>query len=423
MKVHIITYGCALNRADSSLMKSLLVSRGHEVVDTLEEADVVVVNTCTVRLDTELRILKHLRELRKKVNGRKLIIAGCMVAAQPFTLREVVPEASFISPQNIERIVEVVESSERLYLVRGSRNTNYLGIYFEGPVATVPIAEGCIGDCSFCIVKIARRRLASYKPGLIVRVVKEAVRKGAREVDLTAQDTASYGLDLGGVRLDSLLKRVLDEVGGDYFIRIGMANPDTLQPILDGVIEVMRDPRVFKYLHIPLQSADDRVLKLMKRRYTYDEYREIVKEVRRKIPEVTIATDIIVGHPGEDVEAFERTVEAVRELLFDKVHIAQYTIRPRTEAASMKQVPDPIKKARSTRLAKVVEEVGYEINRQYVGSVSSVVLTHRTFRGNLAGRTSNYKLVIVRSSGVKLGEKIVVRVTGNSFFDLRGELL
>ncbi|MEM2347680.1 MAG: tRNA (N(6)-L-threonylcarbamoyladenosine(37)-C(2))-methylthiotransferase, partial [Sulfolobales archaeon] len=370
MKVYIETYGCALNKADSSLMKALLLNRGHEVLENLNDADVVVINTCTVRMDSEERILKRLRQLVKILNGRKLVITGCMVSTQPYTLKQITPTASLISPQNITKVVEVIESPNVENLIVGIRDTSQLLCSIDGRVASIPIAEGCVGDCSYCIVKLARRRLTSYKPELIINSVREAVSKGAVEVELTAQDTAAYGLDLGGMNLPKLVREVVDRVEGNYMIRIGMANPNTLRPILDELIEVLKEPKVFKYLHIPLQSGDDKVLKIMKRWYTSEDFINIVRELRRKIPGINIATDIIVGHPGEGDEEFEHTLNLINSVQPDKVHIAQYTPRPRTESSKMAQVSEQIKKKRSTLLTKVVEEIGMKINKEYIGSIA-----------------------------------------------------
>ncbi|MEO3992932.1 MAG: tRNA (N(6)-L-threonylcarbamoyladenosine(37)-C(2))-methylthiotransferase [Desulfurococcaceae archaeon TW002] len=421
MKVYIETYGCALNNADTALMKSILVSRGHEIVSSVDHAEVIIINTCTVRLDTEQRILKRLSQLKKSLNNNnvKLVVAGCMAAAQPYTVTKTVPEVSLISPQNVTRIHEVVESPGKTFMIGGERDTAFLCPLVEGFTAAIPIAEGCLGNCSFCITKIARRKLRSYKPDLVVRAVKEAVSKGAIEIDLTAQDTAAYGVDLGNIRLHNLVRTVVEEVRGNYMLRIGMANPDNLLPILDEFLEILKHPNIFKYVHIPLQSGSDKVLKLMKRRYTYDDYKSLTKEIRRKIPEVQLATDIIVGHPGEDEEDFELTIKALEELLPDKVHIAQYTIRPRTEAASMKQISDSIKKYRSTELGKVVEKIGSILNSAYVGTRAWVIVSRRSFRGTPIGRTINYKPVVI--SGLReLGVSGYVEITQHTFYDLRG---
>lgn len=420
MKVYIETYGCALNNADTALMKQVLVSRGHEVTDSISEADAVIINTCTVRLDTEQRIIKRLSRLKTQVrDGTKLVVTGCMAAAQPYTVSKIVPEASLISPQNVIKIYKAVESGERVILLGGERDTTWLTPLMEGSVASVPIAEGCLGNCSFCITKIARRRLKSYRPELIVEVVKEAVRRGVLELNLAAQDTAAYGVDLGNVRLHDLVQMITERVEGNYMLRIGMANPDNLMHILDDFVNVLKHPNVFKYVHIPLQSGSDKILKLMRRKYTYDQYRSLVLEIRRKIPEIQVATDVIVGHPGEDDEDFENTLRALEELMPDKVHVAQYTIRPRTEAASMKQVSDSVKKSRSIEVNKVVEKIGKAINSTYVGSRVWVVVASRSFRGSPIGRTVNYKPVVVDGLNT-VGVTGYVRITHYTFYDLRG---
>jgi len=433
LKVYFETYGCALNRADTSLMKYLVRSRGHEVVDDISSADAIVVNTCTVRLDTELRMVKRLKELRKFANSerKKVVIAGCMVSAQPYTISKIFPEASLISPQNVDKINDAIEAKSKVFFLGGSRNTSLLHPYVEGCIAELPISEGCLGDCSFCIVKLARRRLRSYPINVVIKAVLEAVKDGATEIDLTAQDTGSYGIDLyGKPRLNDLIREALNSVKGYYMIRVGMMNPDTLMKIIDGFIEVLKNPHLFKYVHLPLQSGSDRVLKIMKRKYTYDEYRELVRELRRKVPGITIATDIIVGHPGETNDDFLVTVSAIKELMFDKVHLAQYTLRPRTEASWMPQVPEQEKKRRSSTLAKVIEDIGSKINKQYVGSLTTALVTHKSFRGSIVGRLYNYKPVIIVNDGSKgmlwndlRCKRVLVNIVGSSFIDLRGKII
>ncbi|MEM4922264.1 MAG: tRNA (N(6)-L-threonylcarbamoyladenosine(37)-C(2))-methylthiotransferase [Sulfolobales archaeon] len=419
--VYFETYGCALNRADTALMMSLLCEKGYRISRRIEEADVIVVNTCTVRLDTELRMLRRLSYLYSRYgNSKKIIVAGCMAAAQPYTVKRVAPKAILLSPQNITRLAEVIENSTDALL--GERDVSYLRPYVDGAVAAVPIAEGCIGDCSFCLTKLARRRLRSYRPEVIVKAVEEAVKSGAVEIELTAQDTGSYGLDLGRVRLPDLVREIVERVPGKYMLRIGMTNPDTVAGLIDDLVEVLNEPRVYRYIHIPLQSADDRVLKIMKRKYTYDDFREIVQELRRKVLGITIATDIIVGHPGEDEDAFQRTATAIIELQLDKVHIAQYTIRPRTLSAAMDQVPEHVKKLRSKVLSKIVEEVGISINREYLNSMANVIVTHKSIRGNAVGRTINYKPVVLLNDDASktLGSERTVRIVAATYYDLRG---
>jgi len=229
----------------------------------------VIVNTCAVRLDTEAKIVKRLNELKPLVKG-KLIVAGCLVKARPSLIARVAPSASLVSPQNVTRIAEVARSPSRLTLIEGERDTSFMPqVPLRDRIATIMISEGCLDNCSFCETKLARRTLRSYPPRLIVERVTDAVQRGAKEIRLTAQDTAAYGLDLPAkVRLPDLLSMILNKVPGDYRIRVGMMTPNEAMEIMDDLLDVYKDERVFKFFHIPVQSGDDRVLKIMNSGYS-----------------------------------------------------------------------------------------------------------------------------------------------------------
>jgi MiaB-like tRNA modifying enzyme len=416
VKVYIETYGCALNRGDTYIMETLLRDRGHEIVSNIKEADAIVLNTCAVRLETEERMKQRIKELRKE--SKKLVIAGCLAGAEPAMVMALAPEASIIGPQSVDKIIDVIESPTRIVHLEESKKLITPRV-FEGKIAIIPVADGCAGDCNFCITKLARRKLRSYPPHLIVESVREAVKNGAVEIELTGQDTAAYGLDIGNIKLSDLVKKVV-EIEGDFMIRIGMMTPEQAIRDIDGLLEVLRDKKVFKFVHLPVQSGDDRVLKLMNRKYTVDEYRSLVKEIRSKIPIVNITTDIIIGHPGEDEEAFNNTLNLIKELKFDRIHLAMYSIRPNTKSASMPQVPDPVKKARMQIANKVYEDVAYQVHSEYVGSITNIITTEHGRKGSVIGRTINYIPVVIKDS-VELGKRINVRITEASFFDLRGE--
>ena len=416
MRVYIETYGCALNRGDTAIMETLLRERGHEITERAEKADVLILNTCAVRLETEERMKQRIVQLNQL--GKKLVVAGCLAGALPATVSSLAPNASILGPQAVERVVEVVESPERRVYVQGDKATKVPRV-FNGKIFIVPIADGCAGDCSFCITKLARRKLRSYPAREIVEAVREAVSKGAVEVELTAQDTAAYGLDTGWkFRLPDLVKEVV-KVEGDFRVRIGMMTPELAMRILDDLVEVLNDRKVFKFVHLPVQSGSDKVLKLMNRKYTVDEYRALVKEIRGKVPGVSVATDIIVGHPGEEEEDFEETIALMKELEFERVHLAMYSIRPNTPSARMPQVPDSVKKQRMGRAMAVYEEVAKKVHDKYVGRVEEVLTTEYGRKGSVVGRLENYIPVVVWGES-DLGKRVKVRITEASFYDLRG---
>ena len=431
MRVYIETYGCALNKSDEALMRAVLKERGHAIVDSIEEADVVVVNTCTVRLDTEYKMISRIAELRAlcSTTGKRLVVAGCMAKTQPYTISLIAPEASLVSPQNADKIYIAVEVPSRVVLLEGTRKRDVIGVC-SGRVVPVPIQEGCLGNCSFCITKYARRQLVSHSIEAVVGAVKKAVEEGAVEVELTGMDLGTYGLDLYKKRaLPELLKSIISSVHGNYKIRIGMINPEHMEYILDDLIDVLNSSsKVYKFLHIPLQSGSDRVLKLMKRNYTIDEYRKVVKEIKKKVAGVSIATDIIVGFPGETEEDFEETLKIIKELEFERVHIAGYSIRPLTLAASMPQVDTRVKKERLKRALEVAAFVGLKVRAPYLGRVVRGFVTERT--NTWIARLDNYIPVVIKTApsqstrtGVDYGAHVDVYVNEATFFDLRGHVL
>ncbi|HIP65888.1 MAG TPA: tRNA (N(6)-L-threonylcarbamoyladenosine(37)-C(2))-methylthiotransferase [Pyrodictium sp.] len=424
--VYIETYGCSLNHADTALAKTVLAKRGYTFTDNPEDADVIIVNTCTVRMDSEERMKKVIRRLREIAlkNNARLIVAGCMAAAQPFTVKRVAPEAVLVSPSNMHLIWRAVEEGVDLLREPEEAKTRVMPepkYAMRGKIAEVPLVDGCLGNCSFCITRVARRHVYSRPPKLVLEYVRKLVSHGVVEIRLTGQDTAVYGIDIAGKRLLPDLVRDIVELDGDFMVRIGMMSPDQLQPILDEIVDVLKHPKVYKFLHIPVQSGDDRVLKIMGRRYTVDDVREIVKYVRSRIPGITIATDIIVGHPGEDEEAFENTLKLLEELRFERVHLAQYTPRPRTIAAAMPQVPDPVKKERSKKAMAVIERIGFEEHSRLVGSRARVLVVGPAERGGLEGRLYNYVQVI-------LHEKVEpgwheVEIVEATWYDVRGKII
>ena len=413
------SYGCAMNMADGQLMAELLAEAGHIIVSRPEEADVIILNTCTVRADTERRMVKRLGEFLSL--GKRLVVAGCLASAQPGVVYKLSRRVSLLSARAVEAVREVVEANGPVYVLE-PRPRRRLPRLLDGVKITIPIAEGCLGRCAYCIVRVARGPLRSYRPEAIVRAVREAVARGAREVRLTAQDTGVYGRDIG-TSLPELLRAVC-AVEGHFMVRVGMMNPDAALRILDDLLDAYEDPKIYKFLHLPVQTGDNGLLKAMRRGYTVEDFLAVVEAFRSRFPDLMLATDIMVGLPGEDEDAFKRTLALLERVRPDKVHVARYTPRPHTPAASMpNQVPEPVKKKRSRIASELVARIGLENNMAFVGRRLRCLVVGRAPRlGQLEARTLSYRPIYFEGPEGLVGDFVGLDVVSAGPYFLLGQL-
>lgn len=399
MRTYIKTYGCTLNQADSDIMRSLLESEGVETAGGMDGADVVVLNTCTVKRPTEQRILDEIGRLAK--GNRRLVVAGCMASANADLVRRRAPGASIVSTQNIHRIADAVRETYDGNRVTYSKNggIDKLELFSpgSGAIARVPVSEGCLSSCSFCETKFARGTLNSFSEDLIVRAVENSVRKGAMEVQLTSQDMGAYGADRG-TNIAELMKRI-SRIDGDFRVRIGMLNPDHLGKYIDGLIEAFNsDSRFYRFLHLPVQSGSDAVLESMGRRCGTGTFKEYVRKLREQVEGMAIETDIIVGYPTETEADFGKTLDFIGEVRPDVTNISRFGKREHARASRMRQLSAEAVKARSLRLSRAVRALQKSLNSSYVGNSVSALMTESTGK-SLNGRTDSYKQVVVPRNG------------------------
>ncbi|MBU4266532.1 MAG: tRNA (N(6)-L-threonylcarbamoyladenosine(37)-C(2))-methylthiotransferase [Candidatus Altiarchaeales archaeon] len=409
--VEIETYGCAMNQADSEFMAGLLEKNGHTVG---EGGEILIVNTCTVKTPTERKILKRLKELGN--SGRRVIVTGCMPRAQPDIVKEF-PRFSFIGT-NIEDILEAVEQEKYLRISDGACRLEFPRRRKNPLVEIIPLAQGCVGDCSYCIVRSARGQLNSYDPELILADLRKALPDGVREFWLTAQDTGAYGKDIDS-SLPELLKKV-SAIEGDFRLRVGMMNPNHVLQFLDELIDAYRDERIYKFIHIPVQSGDDKVLKDMNRRYSADDFRRIVKEFRDAFPRITISTDVILGFPTETEEAFQNTLSLLEETEPEVLNISRFWLRPGTKAGEFKQLPTRISKDRSRMVNSLFKDYALRKNQAWIGWEGRALVSEES-RGSYTARNFVYKPVIIKSDKNMLGQFVNVKITDATYYDLRCE--
>ena len=408
MKFYIETYGCTANFGNSQDMAEALQKLGH-IPSPLDEADIVIVNTCIVTEKTERKILQRLQFLQ----GERLVVAGCLPAALPESIGHIACERmGILSGSAAARVSDLVGNSlSRAYatgksIARSPEIDDLCGI--------VNIAEGCNGVCSYCIVRLARGRLISRKSDDVVCDVENLAARGVVEIQVSAQDTAAYGSDRG-TNLAELLERLV-QVPGDFKLRVGMMNPNSALCIQEELIRAFHSPKVYRFLHIPVQSGSDRILKSMGRRYSAKDFMNVVDAFRSDHPNITIITDIIVGFPGETDLDFIATMDLMESLKPDKVNVTKFSRRPGTVAARLYDMPDRIKKDRSREITRLWQKIAAQRNRRYQGKVLDAVVTECGRRGTMKARAGNYLGIVVR--GIPpLGSHIRIEVTEtNPFF-------
>ena len=405
-------YGCPSNDYDLQIMLSRLHAHGYSPVQDPFDSDIIIVNTCAVKKRTEDRALSRLRLLA--TTGKPVVIAGCLSVVDRNAIEKAIPGyAALLSPFSVERIDEILEFGcrvEKEDLTKAPRKTK-IGVAppREGSIIeTVPISEGCLGECSFCCTRLARGRLLSYSPDLILKAMKSSLENGTKEFWLTGQDVGSYGRDAGWNLIELL--NDISSLDGDFKVRLGMLNPETCIGTIDELVEAIQSPKFFKFVHLPMQSGNNRILSLMKRKYNIESLKNVVTELREKCPGVTLWTDIICGYPEESRAEFEDTLNVLSELTFDVVNVSRFSARPGTPAQQLKPMPSDEVKDRSRTASRLWKELALTINRQWIGWRGYVLVDEAGTNGTQIGRTDTYKPVVLGGQESLMGKRIPVEV-------------
>ena len=425
LKYYLETYGCSLNVADSDIIVGRLKEINGTRVNDISDAELILLNTCGVKEPTEDKIVHRLEELAQE--KRPVVVAGCLPKISVERVERAIPGfAALLGPQSIETLASIVPRI--LAGERGIRHiesdNSYKLKWFAGPpdsvICTMPICEGCLGSCAYCAVKFARGKVKSYSIEDISQKVARCVHLGYKEIRLTSQDAAVYGSDTGE-KLPDLMK-ALGIIEGSHMFRLGMFNPNIVMGSIIDLLESMDNEHFFKFFHVPLQSGSDRLLKTMKRRYIASDWEHVVRRVRKRFPNATIATDIIVGFPGETDSDFEQTLELMRQVKPSVTNISKYGDRPNTLASKSKEKVDTsIKKQRSRILTKLVNEILLESNEAWVGWSGPIIITEKGSKGGMLGRNESYKTVIVHED-LKPGTIVDVEITSSDRTHLNGEI-
>ena len=415
---HIWNIGCQMNTADSRRAAEGLECLGYRWTKQAEEADLIVLNTCVVRQSAEDKVLgrlSSLKPLKKKHPEAVIAVMGCFVDDVPALKQNFPYVDAFFKPSDIKGFLEFIQSRHPAsrFTFHASRLTSPVSCY-------VPVIEGCNRFCSYCIVRLRRGQERSRLVDKIVEEVECLVKRGAREVTLLGQNVDAYGYDLPGQPDLADLLTAVHGIEDLWRIRFLTSHPaDMKARIIDAVASL---PKVCEHIEIPVQSGDDAILKRMVRGYTVDQYRLLVAKIRERIPGVSLATDVIVGFPGETEEHFMNTYKLLEETRFDVVHVAAYSPRPGTAAS---RLPDNVPREEKERRRQIIEElqedITGEINQRLLGETVEVLIEEK-HKGKWKGCTRTHKLVFFEDDGDWRGKLAQVRVTWAGPWSMQGEL-
>ncbi len=361
-------YGCTASFADMEMIAGQLKNNGFEIANNPYGASINLIVTCSVKEKTEHRMIHRIKSL-SKIN-KPLVIAGCLPSADQKLVEKINPNASLIGPNSINNTIEVVNSTLNGQKIVSLQNSEIEKIGFPkiriNPIISiVEIASGCLSECSFCQTKLAKGDLKSYRVGKIINQIKSDLKTGTQEIWLTSTDNGCYGRDIG-TNLVELLKEC-DEIEGNFKIRVGMMNPMYLKNMIIDLVDLYsKSSNLFKFIHIPVQSGSERVLRKMKRGHTAKTFKEIVRQFRQNIPDVTIATDIITGFPEETDEDFELTVNMIKETEPDIINSSKFSSRPGTSATKLKRIGQDIMVQRSEKLHRIIKDIAKKRNSRWM---------------------------------------------------------
>ena len=418
-KIWVEAYGCSASFADSEMISGLIVNGGHTLANEPSESDLNLIVTCSVKDATASKMIHRIKQSQSK----PLVVAGCLPKAERQTVEKFAQNASKMGPNSIGKTLQVIETTLGGSKIISLEDTDLskVGIpkiRLNPIVGIIEIANGCMSECTFCQTKLAKGDLNSYRIGDIVRQVKRELADGCKEIWLSSTDNGCYGLDIGE-DLSSLIDQVI-QIPEDFRIRIGMMNPMFMPRIRDNLLKSFENDKVFRFLHVPVQSGSNEVLNNMKRGHTVETFKNVVRKFRTKFDSFTISTDIIVGYPTETCENFEETIELLEETRPDIVNLSRYSQRPGTVAADMAQVDAAEIKRRSKQVTELINGISLENNKKWIGWEGEV-LFDESLDGQIKGRNFAYKPIFVNEI-TEIGQTYPVRVVDATNHSLIGEI-
>ncbi len=429
---YIETYGCSANQNNSEILAGILSQHGFIITNNPEIAEIIIINTCIVKEKTESKIKRRIQDIKADSNTKNklLIIAGCMPETDFKKLKKLGGKVLFLGTHRFREIINLIRDYQENKLT-DKKQLEYLSKQNEiklnlpkkpqnNLISIHQISEGCLGECSFCRARLAKHKLFSYPKEEILKSIESDLQNGAKEIWLTSQDCASYGLDKNKPELTELLKNILS-LKHRFKLRLGMMNPNNVLAILDELIEVYKDKKMFKFLHIPIQSASNSVLKDMNRFYKIEQAERIINKFKKQFPDMTIAIDIIAGYPTETSEDYNKNLEFIQKFKPDVLNLSKFSSHKNTPAGKLKILPNSIIKKRTSELMESHRKTAKENKQKFLDKTISVFVDKKIGEHLHQARDENYNIILVKCSKENLGKDISVQVIQVGVHNMIGE--
>jgi len=422
----IETYGCSANQNNSEIMAGLLSQAGFLITNNEELADIIIINTCVVKSKTESKIKRRIQDLKSK----KIIITGCMPETDIKQLKKLNRSLIFLGTHHFKDIVKIIkddqernldEKKQEEYLSQKDEEKLNLPKVPQNKLISIhQISEGCLGECSYCKTRLAKGKLFSYPQESIIKSIESDLQNGAKEIWLTSQDCAAYGLDRGKNELIELLDKIF-ALKHNFKLRLGMMNPDNVLPIMKEMIEVYQNKKMYKFLHIPIQSASNRVLKDMNRFYNIEGVEKIIKSFLKEFSDITIATDIIVGYPTETEHDHDENLHFIRKFKPSVFNLSKFSSHKKTEAGKLKELPNHAIKHRTSALMQEHRTTAKENKEKFLNKEIEVFINRKISENLYEARDENYNLILIKTSKENLGKNMNVLIKEIGVHHMMGE--
>ena len=419
--IYIETYGCSANKNNSEILAGLLRQSGYQLTNNEKIADTLIINTCIVKGKTETKIKRRIQDMSGEFPNKLIIIAGCMPETDFNSLKKLNPKLLFLGTHHVKDISRLISDYKNNNINNKDKQKFYLSKQQEEKLLTpkIPInklisitqiSEGCLGNCSYCKTKLAKGTLHSYDEEKILKSIESDLESGAKEVWLTSQDCASYNLDKNKQNLPELLKKILS-LKHNFKLRLGMMNPNNVYPVLDELIEVYKNPKIYKFIHIPIQSASDSVLKDMNRFYKIKIVEEIITKLKKEVPDMVIATDIIVGYPTEKQSDHKKNLEFIKKYKPDVLNLSKFSSHKQTPASKLKTLPLEIINKRTSEIMQEHRIAAMENKQKFQDKIIKVTVNNKTKMQDVyEARDENYNIILINSKENIIGKNIKVKI-------------